>query len=35
MPAAEVHHDTLVILAVSRANVMAVEEMRARISPRD
>jgi len=35
MPAAEVHHATLVILAASTANVMSVEEMRARISRRD
>ena len=32
MPAADVHHATLVILAASTANVMSVEEMRARIS---
>jgi len=35
MPAAEVHHATLVILAASTADVMSVEEMRARISRRD
>ena len=35
MPAAEVHHATLVILPASTANVMSVEEMRARISRRD
>jgi len=35
MPAAAVHHATLVILAASTANVMSVEEMRARISRRD
>ena len=35
MPAAEVHHATLVILAASTAGVMSVEEMRARISRRN
>ncbi len=35
MPAAEVHHATLVILAASTAHVMSVEDMRARISRRD
>lgn len=35
MPAAAIHHATLVILAASTANVMSVEEMRARISRRD
>src|ERR1700686_3123563 len=35
MPAADVHHATLVILAASTAHVMSVEEMRARISRRD
>ena len=34
MPAAEVHHASLVILAASTAHVMSVEEMRARISRR-
>lgn len=32
MPAAEVHHATLVILAASTAHVMSVKDMRARIS---
>jgi hypothetical protein len=35
MPAADVHHATLVILAASTAHVMSVEEMRVRISRRD
>jgi nicotinamidase-related amidase len=35
MPAAEVHHATLVILAASTAHVMSVEDMRARIPRRD
>src|SRR5437762_4503393 len=35
MTDAENHDSTLVILAASTANVMSVEEMRARISPRD
>ena len=35
MPAAEVHHATLVILAASTAHVMSVEDMRGRISRRD
>ena len=34
MPAAEVHHASLVILAASTAHVMSVEQMRARISRR-
>ena len=34
MPAAEIHHAKLVILAASTAHVMSVEEMRARISRR-
>jgi len=34
MPAADVHHATLVILAASTAHVMSVEDMRARISSR-
>src|SRR5438874_12744538 len=34
MPAAEVHHTTLVILAASTAHVMSVKDMRARISRR-
>jgi biuret amidohydrolase len=32
MPAAQVHHATLVILAASTAHVMSVKDMRARIS---
>ena len=32
MPAADVHHATLVILAASTAHVMSVEDMRTRIS---
>jgi biuret amidohydrolase len=35
MPAGEVHHATLVILADSTAHVMSVEDMKARISRRD
>jgi biuret amidohydrolase len=35
IPAAEVHHATLVILAASTAHVMSVEDMEARISRRD
>ena len=35
MPAAEVHHATLVILAASTADVMSVEDMRKRISSRE
>jgi nicotinamidase-related amidase len=35
MPAAEVHHATLVILAASTAHVMSVEDMRVRISRGD
>jgi ureidoacrylate peracid hydrolase len=34
MPAADVHHATLVILAASTAHVMSVEDMRTRISSR-
>jgi hypothetical protein len=32
MPAAEIHHATLVILAASTAQVMSVKDMSARIS---
>jgi nicotinamidase-related amidase len=35
MPAGDVHHATLVILAASTAHVMAVEDMRTRILTRD
>jgi biuret amidohydrolase len=35
MPAADVHHATLVILAASTAHVMSVEDMRTRISSRE
>jgi nicotinamidase-related amidase len=35
MPAADVHHATLVILAASTADVMSVEDMRTRISSRE
>jgi nicotinamidase-related amidase len=35
MPAAEVHHATLVILAASTAHVMSVKDMGARISRRE
>ena len=35
MPAADVHHATLVILAASTAHVMSVGDMRTRISSRD
>jgi biuret amidohydrolase len=35
MPAAEIHHATLVILAASTAHVMSVKDMKARISRRD
>ena len=35
MPAAEIHHATLVILATSTAHVMSVKDMKARISRRD
>jgi hypothetical protein len=35
MPAADVHHATLVILAASTAHVMAVEDMRTLILSRD
>jgi len=34
MPAAEVHHATIVILAASTAHVMSVDDMRSRISSR-
>jgi len=35
MPAAEVHHATLVILAASTAQVMSVKDMSGRISRRE
>jgi len=34
MPAAEVHHGTLVIFAVSTAHVLAITNMRARMARR-